>query len=117
MRMSVERRVLRLARPLATSYGMVGERELLIVGLVDEDGVTGYGEAAPLAPYDGAGSQRVLRALDSYRPVLMQSEGVNGARLLDACRRVCDEPAALAAIDLALWDRAGRRPARSIWRC
>jgi L-alanine-DL-glutamate epimerase-like enolase superfamily enzyme len=34
--------------------------------------------------------------------------GLNGAQLVDACRRVDDLPQALAAIDLALWDRGGR---------
>jgi L-alanine-DL-glutamate epimerase-like enolase superfamily enzyme len=44
----------------------------------------------------------------------MQSDGATGAQLLDACRRVCDEPVALAAVDLALWDRAGRRAGRPV---
>ena len=33
--------------------GPLHEREVLEVSLTDEDGVTGYGEAAPLEPYDG----------------------------------------------------------------
>ena len=40
--------------------------------------------------------------------MLARSERLNGAQLIDACRRVDDLPAALAALDLALWDRAGR---------
>ncbi len=112
--MSVERRALTLARPLETSYGTVRERELLTVALADEDGVTGYGEAAPLPPYDGVSPRRVRAALEAYRPVLMQSEGVEGVQLIEACRRVDDLPAALAAIDLALWDRAGRRAGRPV---
>jgi L-alanine-DL-glutamate epimerase-like enolase superfamily enzyme len=119
MRMSVQRRLLRLARPLETSYGTVRERELLTVGLTDEDGVTGYGEGRRSSLYDGSDPRRVQRALDAYRPVLMQSGGgelepAHPAQLLDACRQVCDEPVALAAIDLALWDRAGRRAGRPV---
>ena len=114
MRMSVTRRALRLKQPLHTSYGAVRERELFTVALSDEQGPTGYGEAAPLEPYDGVSPQRVSDALESYRPILMQSEGFTGMQLVDACRRVCDEPVALAAIDLALWDRAGRRAGRSV---
>jgi L-Ala-D/L-Glu epimerase len=114
MRMSVAERVLRLRGPLKTAYGTVSERPLLTVALTDPQGVVGYGEAAPLRPYDGVGVEHVRAALDAYRPVLMQSEGASGAELIEACRRVCDLPAALAAIDLALWDRAGRLAGRPV---
>lgn len=107
--MIVRRHSLRLRRPLETSYGTVTERELLVVALTDEDGVTGYGEAAPLQAYDGISLARVERALERYRPVVEGAVGMNGAEIVDACRRVEDLPEAFAAIDLALWDRAGRR--------
>jgi L-Ala-D/L-Glu epimerase len=114
VQLNVTERVLRLHRPLETSYGAVRKRELLTVALTDSDGVTGYGEAAPLQPYDGVSAARVRAALESYRPVLMQSERANGVQLIEACRRVDDLPAALAAIDLALWDRAGRRAGKPV---
>ncbi|HUB72604.1 MAG TPA: mandelate racemase/muconate lactonizing enzyme family protein [Solirubrobacteraceae bacterium] len=114
MRMEIERRSLRLARPLETSYGATGVREVLIVALTGEDGLTGYGEAAPLEPYDGVGVGRVRRALESYAPVLCSERGRNGAQLVDACRQVDDLPQAFAAIDMALWDRAGRRAGKPI---
>jgi L-alanine-DL-glutamate epimerase-like enolase superfamily enzyme len=109
VKLEIERRTLRLRTPLQTAYGAVGERELLIVALTDGDGVTGYGEAAPLQAYDGVSTERVERVLESYRPVLALSADMNGAQVIDACRAVNDLQAALAAIDLALWDRAGRR--------
>jgi L-Ala-D/L-Glu epimerase len=117
MRMHVTERALRLRRPLETAYGTVRERELLTVALTDADGVTGWGEAAPLEPYDGVSTERVRAALEAYRPVLMQAGGPQpapGAQLIEACRRVEDLPVALAAIDLALWDRAGRRAGRPV---
>jgi L-Ala-D/L-Glu epimerase len=114
MRLEIERRALALARPLQSSYGAVDERELVIVALSDEDGVTGYGEAAPLEAYDGVSIERVERVLESYRPALARSADMNGAQVIEACRRVEDLPAALAAIDLALWDRAGRRAGKPV---
>ena len=114
MRLSVRRRELRLRCPLESSYGAVRTRTLLAVSLTDSDGVTGHGEAAPLEPYDGVSLQRVERALEGYAPVLAQQREMNGAQLLDACRLVDDLPAALAAIDLALWDRAGRRAGKPV---
>jgi L-alanine-DL-glutamate epimerase-like enolase superfamily enzyme len=114
MRLVVQRRVLRLRRPFQSSYGALRERELLAVSLSGEDGVAGYGEAAPLQPYDGVSLARVEEALERYRPVLEGASGMNGAEIVDACRRADDLPEAFAAIDLALWDRAGRRAGRAV---
>jgi L-Ala-D/L-Glu epimerase len=105
---------LKLSRPLETSYGTLREREIITVWLIDSDGASGYGEAAPLEPYDGVSAARVEQALESYRPVLMQSDGFNGAQLIEACRRIDDLPQAVAALDLALWDHAGRRAGRPV---
>jgi L-Ala-D/L-Glu epimerase len=114
MRLELERRTLTLASPMQTSYGAVRERELLLVTLSSEDGLAGYGEAAPLEAYDGVSTDHVERVLEDYRPVLARSADMNGAQVIEACRGVEDLPAALAAIDLALWDRAGRRAGRPV---
>jgi L-alanine-DL-glutamate epimerase-like enolase superfamily enzyme len=114
MKMVVRRHALRLREPLQSAYGAVAERELLIVAITDEDGVSGYGEAAPLEAYDGVSIARVQAALELYRPVIEGATGMNGAEVVDACRRVDDLPEAFAAIDLALWDRAGRRSGKPI---
>jgi L-alanine-DL-glutamate epimerase-like enolase superfamily enzyme len=114
MRLELRRHALRLRTPLESSYGAVRERILLAVSLTDEDGVVGHGEAAPLQAYDGVSLERVERALERYRPVLEGAANMNGAEIVDACRRVDDLPEAFAAIDLALWDRAGRRSGRAV---
>jgi L-Ala-D/L-Glu epimerase len=114
VKLGVRRHRLSLREPFQSSYGSVCERELLAVWITDEDGVTGYGEAAPLEPYDGVSLARVEEALERYRPVLEGAGSMNGAEIVDACRRVDDLPEAFAAIDLALWDRAGRRSGRSV---
>lgn len=109
MRLELARRTLRLTTPLHTAYGVLAERELLTVTVIDGDGHRGFGEAAPLEAYDGVGVDRVQAALERYAPVLAACEERNGAQVIDACRQVDDLPAAFAAIDLALWDLAGRR--------
>jgi L-alanine-DL-glutamate epimerase-like enolase superfamily enzyme len=114
VKLDIERRTLRLEKPLQSAYGAIHERELVLVALSDEDGVVGYGEAAPLEAYDGVSIARVQDALERYAPVLATSEGMNGAQLIEACRAVEDLPQALAAIDLALWDRAGRRAGKPV---
>jgi L-alanine-DL-glutamate epimerase-like enolase superfamily enzyme len=114
VKLEVERHRLKLLSPMETAYGILKERDLLSVRLTGDDGLAGHGEAAPLEPYDGVSIDQVADALERYRPVLARSGELNGAQLIDACRQVEDLPQALAALDLALWDRAGRREGRPV---
>jgi o-succinylbenzoate synthase len=106
--------VLRFARPLETAYGKLHERELVLLRLRGGDGVVGWGEAAPLEPYDGVPLDHVRDALQAYEPILRDGDDLPGGVLLDACRDAADLPQALAAVDLALWDRAGNREGRPV---
>ena len=67
-----QRALLRLAIPLrepfATANGVLAERELLVIRLEDDDGTTGFGEAAPLEPYDGVSIDEVIDALREGPP-------------------------------------------------
>ena len=47
---------------------------------------------------------------------LGESDGSDAAELLRECARLAVLPQALAAIDLALWDLAGRRGGEPVWR-
>lgn len=116
MRLRVSPHTLRLRRPWQTARGAIATRELLAVELIASDGVCGYGEAAPLQPYDGVSIARAREALARYETVLADRDAdrMNGAQLIDACRSVDDLPQALAAIDMALWDRAGKRVGRPL---
>jgi L-alanine-DL-glutamate epimerase-like enolase superfamily enzyme len=114
VKLSVEQKTVRLRKPLETAHGTVLERELVMVTLADEEGLTGYGEAAPLEQYDGVSVARVENALARYRGALGNTQGMNGVQIVEACRREEDLPQALAAIDMALWDRAGKRANKPI---
>ena len=101
-------------RPLPFAWGELEERELLVLRLAGRDGVIGWGEAAPLEPYDGVSLAAVRAALEAYEPILRGGDGAGAAELLEACREVADLPQALAAVDLALWDLAGNRERRPV---
>lgn len=90
----------RLRAPLLSAHGPTGVRPLVQVGLIDDDGLTGYGEAAPLESYDGVSIGQVLAALEAWRP------GDPDPPL----------PQAAAALDLARWDLAGKRAEQPVWR-
>jgi L-alanine-DL-glutamate epimerase-like enolase superfamily enzyme len=108
---------LRLRTPLQTAWGELVERELIAVRLEFGPGDFGVGEAAPLEPYDGVPLGAVRAALDVYGTVLAEA-GRHDARedLLAACAAAHPLPQALAAVDLALWDREGRRAGRPLAR-
>ncbi len=125
MKAVLAHRRVRLTVPHGAAHGTVRERDLVTLTVADHDGVVGRGEAAPLPSYDGVTLERVLAALRVYVPVLEAAATVTGeprtptgaqavpllpgAELLEACRRADPLPQALAAVDLALWDLAGRR--------
>ncbi len=105
----------RLRTPLVTAFGTLHERELLFLTLTGSDGVSGRGESAPLTPYDGVPVEVAAEALAVYATILQAfDDDTPVALMLDACRDAADIPVALAAVDMALWDRAGRRAERPV---
>ncbi len=101
-----------------TAHGTLERRELIEVRLTDAGGLVGRGEAAPLEPYDGVSIERTMAALEAYRAVIEAPAGAGagggGSTLLDRCRDVDELPQAIAAVDMALWDMAGRRAGRPV---
>ncbi|MFL5820635.1 MAG: mandelate racemase/muconate lactonizing enzyme family protein [Solirubrobacteraceae bacterium] len=116
MRLEVQPRELRFRDPVGTAFGVIERRRLLVVRLCAEDGTIGCGEAAPLEPYDGVALRAVRAEIESCRDVLADGDAAPREELLEACRARCSLPQALAAIDLALWDMAGRRAHRPVAR-
>ena len=116
--MRAELRVIeaRLRAPFVSASQALSARRLVLVRLLAADGASGYGEAAPLDSYDGVTVDHVCAALDRCRPALRDSEGEDRPGLLAACAARAQLPQALAAIDLALWDLAGRRAGQPVWR-
>jgi L-alanine-DL-glutamate epimerase-like enolase superfamily enzyme len=108
-RLAVQGVRLTLATPLRSAWGELRERHLLRVRLEFGGDDWGEGEAAPLEPYDRVPLAAVRAALDAYGAVL---EGVapdaTHAEILARCAAERPLPQALAAVDMALWDRAGR---------
>lgn len=115
MRLTVERREVGLRAPHAAAHGTLRSRELFDVLLEGEDGEPGRGEAAPLESYDGVPGDLVAAALAAHGRAIAALPGdATGPQILDACREAADLPQALAAVDLALWDRAARRAGKPV---
>jgi len=116
----VKLRLLRIAaalrEPFVSAAGSTSMRELLVLRLEDSRGHIGLGEAAPLEPYDGVTLDDCRAALTDCQPILAGSDGSDREELLSECARHAVLPQALAAVDLALWDLAGRRAGLPVWR-
>lgn len=117
MNLSVRTVTTALRAPFVAGHGTVTDRELVVVTLEAGDGRVGHGEAAPLPSYDGVSAADVVAALDACRPVLADyRDAAPIADVLARCGEVTVLAQALAAIDLALWDLAGRRTGEPVWR-
>ena len=90
MRRSLARLSIPFREPFVTSSGVVAARELAVLRLEDDDGVVGWGEAAPFEPYDGVALADVVDALAN-------GSGEDGP------------PQARAAVEMARLDLEARR--------
>jgi L-Ala-D/L-Glu epimerase len=102
-----------------TARGRLDHRELLLVRLHTSGGPTGLGEAAPLALRAGATLEQIDRDLhESCAPLLegnkLTTHSLPG--LIAAARARGVSGPALAAVDLALHDLAGKIEGEPVWR-
>jgi o-succinylbenzoate synthase len=114
MELTVEPVTLRFRDPVAAAHGTLTEREMLRVRLRDDDGNEGIGEAAPLESYDGVTLDQCREALDAYARVFAEAGGARPGDRYAALRDAADLPQALAAVDMAAWDLAGRREGKPV---
>ncbi len=84
---------LRMRITVRAAWGTLDRRELLRVKMRDTGNDFGYGEAAPLEPYDGVSLAAVRAELERGEPTL---------------------PHSVAAVDMAQWDLRGRREGRPV---
>src|SRR5919204_1402177 len=114
MELEVEPRRLRFRAPLRTAYGILEERELLVVSVRDRDGVAGVGEAAPLAAYDGVRLDEARAEVEACAELLAEGDAQAPPALRAACRARCSLAPAAAALDVALWDLEAHRAGRPL---
>jgi L-alanine-DL-glutamate epimerase-like enolase superfamily enzyme len=108
MKVSVGVQEARLRAPFVSARRVERSVSLVRLTLTGADGVRGQGEAVALE----VEVDSVLEALEGCRALLESSDGADRAQLIAAVRL----PQAVAAIDLALWDLAGKRAGLPVWR-
>ncbi len=114
-RLDIREQVVGLRTPLPTSWGVLDRRTLFLVELHGSEGPVGRGEAAPLEAYDGISDDACRAALQALAAELADvDESEQGHVILDRLTAVTPIQQALAAVDLAMWDRGARRTGQPV---
>lgn len=115
-----------ISTPVQTSFGLMYDRPMLLVRIIDTDGYEGWGEIWCNFPAFGAKHRKHI--VDNIlSPILLggKLDGPEAAftKLTDSVEILSiqsGEPGpfaqAIAGIDIALWDLAARRQNKPLWR-
>jgi o-succinylbenzoate synthase len=105
-----QRVTLNYRRPFVIAGGASPSATNLIVKLVSEDGVAGYGEAAPMTAYSGETTAGIADVLENHLfPCLQGMSPLDHEAILARLdQRLSGHSFAKAAIDFACYDLAGR---------
>ncbi len=104
--------------PYVTARGELSGRELLLVRIRGE-GLEGWGETAALSLRGGAGVAELAREVDRVCAPALAERGFDPQRIWSAlarCRSRGASAPALAAVDIALHDLAGKAAGEPVWR-
>jgi L-alanine-DL-glutamate epimerase-like enolase superfamily enzyme len=94
----------------SSSGGSADGLDSTIVAVTDDDGVTGWGEAAPLGAFYAPAFPAGLRAgIGELAPVLIGRPTAPHAALRLMDRSLKGHPYVKSALDMALWDLTARR--------
>lgn len=105
MQIRFERRALRKRYPLKISRGVTFGSENLYIRLT-QDGIEGWGEAAPGGQYD---EELLLGQEDALRELFEAQNWTHLSEIIAEGRRRAIPAPALAALDIAWWDLRARR--------
>jgi len=110
---------MRLAEPYTVAYETFEAAVNVFCRLETSTGLTGLGCAAPDQEVTGETPASVLAALDDQaRPRLEGSDPLRPVMLLERLKKagLAAHPAALAAVDMALWDLVGKAAGQPLWK-
>jgi len=115
LRLETQVLTLTTKHPFIIARGGQSEYRTVMVKLVDEDGVEGWGEAAPTKFY-GETTETVLAALPYYATALPEDPFQIEDAELRWATMLRGNPAARAALSAALHDLVGKRLGVPVWK-
>jgi L-alanine-DL-glutamate epimerase-like enolase superfamily enzyme len=116
MRLSHQTIELNPIHPFVIARGGYAHHRNVIVRLTDEDGVEGFGEAAPNRYY-GESVSTVLAALGQFKPILERADPLSLESIESQLNRVLrGNASAKSAVSAALHDLVGKRLGLPVYR-
>lgn len=105
----IEKLLLELTSPFRVAFGTITHSENVMIKVTTDEGVTGYGEAAPLAFVTAETTDSVLAALELFRTGLIGMDPLD----IEAVHAMMDglmggNSSAKCAVDLAMYDIRGK---------
>ena len=98
-----------LARPNITAMGVVTESRKVIVKIITDDGISGFGEASSFPAYGGGTADAVIGAMAIYRSHLIGADPYDHSKIAKQLEEmIAEEWLARAAINVALHDIVGK---------
>ncbi len=109
---------LTLSEPFAIAYSTIDHTTNVFLRIETDGGVTGFGCAAHDEEVTGETAETVERALrDVAIPQLLGEDPLRPARILHRLMETLkDQPTAMAAVDMALWDIMARTARLPLYR-
>ena len=109
---------MRLAEPYSIAYETIHETTNVFLRVETNQGIVGYGCAAPDEQVTGENSEGVLKSLnDVVGPSIKGSDPLRPVMLLEKLRPLLKlQPSALAAADMALYDILGKTAQLPLWK-
>lgn len=105
--------------PYVTAKGRLEARRLILVEIQTNDGLSGYGETGPMSLRGGAGADEIAESIESGCARVIAGESPTAGeipRIVDRLLRAGVGPQALAGVDIALWDLAGKQAEVPVWK-
>ena len=105
----IEKLLLELTSPFRVAFGTITHSENVMIKVTTDEGVTGYGEAAPLAFVTAETTDSVIAALELFRTGLIGMDPLD----IEAVHAMMDglmggNSSAKCAVDLAMYDIRGK---------
>lgn len=106
-----------LSEPFTIAIGKLERVENLLVTVVLDNGVVGYGESAPFPVLNGEDQATASAAIRSLAPSLVGADVADWQALAAGLeRRLWAQSAARAGLEIALVDAAAKSTRRPLWR-